>query len=248
MTQDTWAYVTCNAGRVEYSIFDARDMRVAHGGVALSDFGPHEPNDVLRSLDVSFVVLDGAFAGPRVTCPASLAAPHRPLDPPPRPRRLGLPRGPVRRPVLPLGGAGSASLTLRPIPPTGTLPLLEPELPRRASVDGRGPEVGWGTLTRTETPMFNEVTWYRADPYGYGIESATGIPSKTGRSLNRYTYPRTVRKGDGWRETPEEAWRDQIRVARLEVERRKAATAHVNDRLHRIIKLARAAGVEVDGE
>ena len=32
MTQDTWAYVTCNAGRVEYSIFDARDTRVAHGG------------------------------------------------------------------------------------------------------------------------------------------------------------------------------------------------------------------------
>ena len=63
MTQDTWAYVTCNAGRVEYSIFDARDMRVAHGAVALSEFGPHEPKDVLRSLDVSFAVLDGAFAG-----------------------------------------------------------------------------------------------------------------------------------------------------------------------------------------
>ena len=75
MTQDTWAYVTCNAGRVEYSIFDARDTRVAHREVALSDFGPHEPKDVLRSLDVSFVVLDGAFAGQRVTCPASLAAP-----------------------------------------------------------------------------------------------------------------------------------------------------------------------------
>ena len=75
MTQDTWAYVTCNAGRVEYSIFDARDMRVAHGAVALSDFGPHEPKDVLRSLDVSFAVLDGAFAVQRVTCPASLAAP-----------------------------------------------------------------------------------------------------------------------------------------------------------------------------
>ena len=51
MTQDTWAYVTCNAGRVEYSIFDARDTRVAHVGVALSDFGPHEPKDVLRSLE-----------------------------------------------------------------------------------------------------------------------------------------------------------------------------------------------------
>ena len=75
MTQDTWAYVTCNAGRVEYSIFDARDTRVAHGAVALSEFSPHEPKDVLRSLDVSFAVLDGAFAGQRVTCPASLAAP-----------------------------------------------------------------------------------------------------------------------------------------------------------------------------
>ena len=75
MTQDTWAYVTCNAGRVEYSIFDVRDTRVAHGAVALSEFGPHEPKDVLTSLDVSFVVLDGAFAGQGVTCPASLAAP-----------------------------------------------------------------------------------------------------------------------------------------------------------------------------
>ena len=75
MTQDTWAYVTCNAARVEYSIFDARDMRVAHGAVALSEYGPHEPTDVLRSLDVSFALLDGAFAGQRVTCPASLAAP-----------------------------------------------------------------------------------------------------------------------------------------------------------------------------
>ena len=75
MTQDTWAYVTCNAGRVDYSIFDARDMSTAHGAVALSEFGPHEPKDVLRSLDVSFAVLDGAFAGQRVTCPASLAAP-----------------------------------------------------------------------------------------------------------------------------------------------------------------------------
>ena len=75
MTQDTWAYVTCNAGRVDYSIFDARDMRVAHGAVALSEFGPHEPKDVLRSLDVSFAVLDGAFAGQPVTCPASLGAP-----------------------------------------------------------------------------------------------------------------------------------------------------------------------------
>jgi len=75
MTQDTWAYVTCNAGRVEYSIFDARDMRVAHGAVALSEFGPHEPKDVLRSLGVFFVALDGAFAGQRVTCPASLVAP-----------------------------------------------------------------------------------------------------------------------------------------------------------------------------
>ncbi len=75
MTQDTWAYVACNAGRVEYSIFDARDTRVAHGAVALSEFGPHEPKDVLTSLDVSFVVLDGAFAGQGVTCPASLAAP-----------------------------------------------------------------------------------------------------------------------------------------------------------------------------
>jgi len=63
MTQDTWAYVTCNAGRVEYSIFDARYTRLAHGAVALSEFGPHEPKDVLTSLDVSFVVLDGAFAG-----------------------------------------------------------------------------------------------------------------------------------------------------------------------------------------
>ena len=75
MTQDTWAYVTCNAGRVDYSIFDARENCVAHGAVALSEFGPHDPTDVLRSLDVSFVVLDGAFAGQRVTCPASLAAP-----------------------------------------------------------------------------------------------------------------------------------------------------------------------------
>ena len=75
MTQDTWAYVTCNAGRVEYSIFDVLDTRVAHGAVALSEFGPHEPKDVLTSLDVSFVVLDGAFAGQGVTCPASLAAP-----------------------------------------------------------------------------------------------------------------------------------------------------------------------------
>ena len=75
MTQDTWAYVACNAGRDEYSIFDARDTRVAHGAVALSEFGPHEPKDVLTSLDVSFVVLDGAFAGQGVTCPASLAAP-----------------------------------------------------------------------------------------------------------------------------------------------------------------------------
>ena len=75
MTQDTWAYVTCNAGRVEYSIFDARDTRVAHGAVALSEFGPHEPKDVLTSLDVSFALLDGAFAGQRVTCPTSLAAP-----------------------------------------------------------------------------------------------------------------------------------------------------------------------------
>ena len=75
MTQDTWAYVTCNAGRVEYSIFDVRDTRVAHGAVALSEFGPHEPKDVLTSLDVSFAVLDGAFAGQPVTCPASLAAP-----------------------------------------------------------------------------------------------------------------------------------------------------------------------------
>ena len=75
MTQDTWAYVTCNAGRVDYSIFDARYNRVAHGAVALSEFGPHEPKDVLASLDVSFVVLDGAFAGQGVTCPASPAAP-----------------------------------------------------------------------------------------------------------------------------------------------------------------------------
>ena len=75
MTQDTWAYVTCNAGRVGYSIFDARDNCVAHGAVALSEFGPHDPTDVLRSLDISFAVLDGAFAGQPVTCPASLAAP-----------------------------------------------------------------------------------------------------------------------------------------------------------------------------
>ena len=75
MTQDTWAYVTCNAGRVDYSIFDARDMRVAHGAVALSEFGPHVPTDVLTSLDVSFAVLDGALAGQPVTCPASLGAP-----------------------------------------------------------------------------------------------------------------------------------------------------------------------------
>jgi hypothetical protein len=75
MTQDTWAYVTCNAGRVDYSIFDARDTRVAHGAVALSEFGPHEQTDVLISLDVSFALLDGAFAGQRVTCPTSLAAP-----------------------------------------------------------------------------------------------------------------------------------------------------------------------------
>jgi hypothetical protein len=75
MTQDTWAYVACNAGRVGYSIFNARENCVAHGAVALSEFGPHDPTDVLRSLDVSFAVLDGAFAGQRVTCPASLAAP-----------------------------------------------------------------------------------------------------------------------------------------------------------------------------
>ena len=75
MTQDTWAYVICNAGGIEYSIFNARDTRVAHGAVALSEFGPHEPKDVLTSLDVSFAVLDGAFAGQPVTCPASLAAP-----------------------------------------------------------------------------------------------------------------------------------------------------------------------------
>jgi hypothetical protein len=75
MTQDTWAHVTCNAGRVEYSIFDARDTRVAHGAVALSDFGPHEAKDVLTFLDVSFALLDGAFAGQLVQCPASLAAP-----------------------------------------------------------------------------------------------------------------------------------------------------------------------------
>ena len=75
MTQDTWAYVICNAGGIEYSIFDARDTRVANGAVALSEFGPHEPKDVLTSLDVSFAVLDGAFAGQPVTCPASLAAP-----------------------------------------------------------------------------------------------------------------------------------------------------------------------------
>ena len=75
MTRDTWAYVICNAGGVEYSIFDARDTRVAHGAVALSEFGLHEPKDVLTSLDVSFAVLDGAFAGQPVTCPASLAAP-----------------------------------------------------------------------------------------------------------------------------------------------------------------------------
>lgn len=75
MNQDTWAYVTCNAGRVGYSIFDARDNCVAHGAVALSEFGPHDPMDVLTSLDVSFAVLDGAFAGQPVTCPASLAAP-----------------------------------------------------------------------------------------------------------------------------------------------------------------------------
>ena len=56
MTQDTWAYVTCNAGRVEYSIFDVRDTRVAHGAVALSEFGSHEPKDVLTSLDVIVTV------------------------------------------------------------------------------------------------------------------------------------------------------------------------------------------------
>ena len=75
MNQDTWAYVTCNAGRVGYSIFDARDNCVAHGAVALSEFAPHDPKDVLTSLDISFAVLDGAFAGQPVTCPASLAAP-----------------------------------------------------------------------------------------------------------------------------------------------------------------------------
>ena len=75
MTQDTWAYVTCNAGRVGYYIFDVRDTCVAHGAVALSEFGSHEPKDVLTSLDVSFALLDGAFAGQRVTCPTSLAAP-----------------------------------------------------------------------------------------------------------------------------------------------------------------------------
>ena len=37
--------------------------------------GPHEPTDVLTSLDVSFALLDGAFAGQPVTCPASLGAP-----------------------------------------------------------------------------------------------------------------------------------------------------------------------------
>ena len=75
MTQDTWAYVTCNAGRVDYSIFDTRDSRVAHRAVALSEFGPDAPRDLLTSLDVSFALLDGAFAGQSVTCPASLAAP-----------------------------------------------------------------------------------------------------------------------------------------------------------------------------
>ena len=43
--------------------------------MALSEFGPHEQTDVLTSLDVSFALLDGAFAGQRVTCPTSLAAP-----------------------------------------------------------------------------------------------------------------------------------------------------------------------------
>ena len=80
MTQDTWAYVTCNAGRVDYSIFDARDMRVAHGAVALSEFGLHEPTDVLRSLDVSFAVLDGAFAGQRVSSPHRLPRPSKSGD------------------------------------------------------------------------------------------------------------------------------------------------------------------------
>ena len=75
MTQDTWAYLTCNAGRVEYSIFDTCDNRVAHGAVALSEFGSQEPKDVLSSLDVSFALLDGAFAGRDALCPASLAAP-----------------------------------------------------------------------------------------------------------------------------------------------------------------------------
>ena len=75
MTQDTWAYVTCNAGRVEYSIFDTRNNHIAHGAVVLSEFGPHAPKDVLSSLDVSYALLDGSFAGQRVTCPASLAAP-----------------------------------------------------------------------------------------------------------------------------------------------------------------------------
>ena len=75
MTQDTWAYVTCNAGRVNYSIFDAGDRCVAHGGVSLSEFGSSAPEDVFAALDVSFVLMDGEFAGPVVTCPASLASP-----------------------------------------------------------------------------------------------------------------------------------------------------------------------------
>ena len=75
MTQDTWAYVTCNAGRVNYSIFDAGDRCVAHGGLSLSEFGSSAPEDVFATLDVSFVLMDGEFSGPVVTCPASLASP-----------------------------------------------------------------------------------------------------------------------------------------------------------------------------
>lgn len=96
--------------------------------------------------------------------------------------------------------------------------------------------------------MSNEATWYRAAPYRDGIESATGTLSATGKSLKRRTHPRTVRKSDGWCESPEEAWCDQICTARKRVGHYKTVSARANDRLHRIIKLARAAGVEVDGE
>lgn len=75
MTQETWAYVTCAAGHLNYWIFDSDDRQVAHGTVPQSEFAQHAPEALLKSLDVSFVLMDGDFAGPSVTCPAPLASP-----------------------------------------------------------------------------------------------------------------------------------------------------------------------------